>query len=231
MIVNCKDINSIVFKTGTWSSDEDKILVSEFSSGRTMLDISRELNRSPRSVEHRIRTLRDCGVQIKYRYGKYKERQYWSDDQKKQLIELYNMGHCRKDIAMYLGKSVNSVISKLEYLRGLGLLKLRGCGVARNIVEDRLLNRIEINVKTGCWEYEGFKINGYGTIYANGKRIPTHRWSYSHWKNNDKPLPSNLMVRHLCHNPCCCNPKHLEIGTAKDNVKDMIEAGRAYWQQ
>ena len=34
-------------------------------------------------------------------------------------------------------------------------------------------------------------------------------------------------VLHSCHNRKCCNPAHLRAGNAKDNVKDMHDAGRA----
>ena len=29
-----------------------------------------------------------------------------------------------------------------------------------------------------------------------------------------------MIVRHKCHNPKCCNPEHLQIGTHKDNWND-----------
>ena len=37
-----------------------------------------------------------------------------------------------------------------------------------------------------------------------------------------------MVVRHTCANAICVNPKHLILGTQKDNIQDMIEQGNAY---
>ena len=39
-------------------------------------------------------------------------------------------------------------------------------------------------------------------------------------------IPKKMVLRHKCDNPRCCNTEHLELGTQKDNVRDMIERGR-----
>jgi HNH endonuclease len=42
--------------------------------------------------------------------------------------------------------------------------------------------------------------------------------------------PGKLKVLHTCDNPPCCNPRHLFLGTPKDNTDDMISKGRArFW--
>jgi hypothetical protein len=39
-------------------------------------------------------------------------------------------------------------------------------------------------------------------------------------------IPEGAVVRHTCHQPTCCRPDHLKLGTQRDNVHDAIEAGR-----
>lgn len=53
--------------------------------------------------------------------------------------------------------------------------------------------------------------------------IAAHRFAYEWAKGS---IPEGLHIRHRCHNPPCCNPAHLETGTAMDNVQDSIEADR-----
>jgi transposase len=49
------------------------------------------------------------------------------------------------------------------------------------------------------------------------------RWLYE--KSIGK-IPKGFVIRHKCDNPKCINIDHLEIGTQKDNVQDMMKRGR-----
>lgn len=63
----------------------------------------------------------------------------------------------------------------------------------------------------------------YGICALPGGSHPAHRVAYFIWTGQQ---PGRLVVRHTCHNPGCCNPYHLCLGSAKDNVDDMKRAGR-----
>ena len=39
-------------------------------------------------------------------------------------------------------------------------------------------------------------------------------------------IPKNMCVLHSCDNRKCVNPKHLFLGTRKDNAEDKVSKGR-----
>ena len=80
----------------------------------------------------------------------------------------------------------------------------------------------------GCWEWVGGKAkNGYGSFRGEQDGVlhhRAHRYSYHYHKG---VIPDDMMVCHTCDNPCCVNPAHLFLGSAKDNMQDKIAKGRA----
>jgi len=75
----------------------------------------------------------------------------------------------------------------------------------------------------GCALWTGDVANhGYGRLQRNGEQWRAHRYAFF-LANGYKPP----VVRHMCHNPLCCNPKHLLPGDQSDNIRDMVEAGRS----
>lgn len=81
------------------------------------------------------------------------------------------------------------------------------------------------NLETGCLEYTGRVISDrYPRVAHEGISYSTHRVAYFLYYEQD---PGDLLVRHLCHNRRCANPRHLVLGTHLDNSRDMVEAGRS----
>jgi hypothetical protein len=54
------------------------------------------------------------------------------------------------------------------------------------------------------------------------------RLSYAIHNNGGADVfATSLLIRHTCDNGPCVNPKHLTLGTAADNSKDMVERQRS----
>ncbi len=65
----------------------------------------------------------------------------------------------------------------------------------------------QVDPETGCWVFQRHRKDGYARITRDGKRVYAHRWYYEQAKG---PIPAEMDLDHLCSNPACCNPDHLE---------------------
>lgn len=81
-------------------------------------------------------------------------------------------------------------------------------------IEERFWAKVD--VAGVCWEWTGSRGElGYGNFNATKtSRWRAHRWA---WTNLVGPVPDGLHLDHLCRNPPCVNPDHLEPVTNREN--------------
>lgn len=112
---------------------------------------------------------------------------------------------------------------------------------------ERLLSKVAVDVdgpcpvdEAPCWEWTASKRNGYGQISRGrtGQGVAyAHRAVYEELLG---ALPEGTELDHLCRNPGCVNPAHLEPVTHRENllrgesfsainaVKDRCDAGHLF---
>ena len=77
----------------------------------------------------------------------------------------------------------------------------------------------------GCWPWtSALTEHGYGLIHVDGK---VRRATHVAVELDGRAVSEGQVVRHSCDNPPCVNPRHLRVGTQRDNVNDAMARGRA----
>jgi HNH endonuclease len=81
-----------------------------------------------------------------------------------------------------------------------------------------------------CWPWQGMlNADGYGFFQfrIDGIRY-TLKAHKAVWEKFKGPIPSGLILMHLCNNPACCNynPSHIKPGTHKENNNYIDVCGR-----
>jgi len=96
-----------------------------------------------------------------------------------------------------------------------------------------LWSKVDKKGEDECWFWLGYKNeDGYGRVQIKDWQYYAHRVIYN------LAFPGVIEIRapkltdekgfllHTCDNPACCNPKHLWVGTHRDNMEDKVKKNR-----
>lgn len=89
----------------------------------------------------------------------------------------------------------------------------------RWVVPERLWANVDRSDAGGCWPWLG-RLNSGGY----GQNAP-HRRAY---EIANGAIPEGLTVDHLCFNPACCNPAHMEVVTLAENLRRQRKAAATH---
>jgi hypothetical protein len=93
----------------------------------------------------------------------------------------------------------------------------------RPSLTERLVARFRVGFGDLCWPWTGkAEARGYGTLLVGGRALAAHRLVYELFLG---PVPEGLELDHLCRNPNCVRPDHLEPVTHAENTR----RGRGGW--
>ena len=92
-------------------------------------------------------------------------------------------------------------------------------------IVQRFWAKVRPAAANDCWDWSDKPDqDGYGRLLVKGvSNLRAHRISAALFLRDYR---DDLIVRHDCDNPRCCNPGHLRMGTQADNIADREARGR-----
>lgn len=98
------------------------------------------------------------------------------------------------------------------WVKGQPLRYVKGSHARRKSPHEYL-----VDDETGCWVWQRAKDQlGYGHLRLRDNK--TRRAHRHYYEQHVGPIPEGLELDHLCRNPSCVNPDHLEAVTHRENM-------------
>ena len=136
------------------------------------------------------------------------------------IVQMVRDGHTHPQIAEVFGLSPQRVWEIAKRGGASGLLSprekaIRAWQTRRVDVARRFWPYV--NCEGECWLWTGGKsLEGYGHFSVNNRTVGAHRFAYEQFHG---PIPAGLQLDHLCRNPSCVKPDHLEPVTPAENQR------------
>ena len=92
----------------------------------------------------------------------------------------------------------------------------------------RFWAKVDVGAPDSCWEWTAARSHRYGVFSRGGRGGGMHHAHRVSWEIANGEIPPGMVVRHICDNPPCVNPSHLQIGTHEDNMRDMAQRERGW---
>lgn len=92
-------------------------------------------------------------------------------------------------------------------------------------VAERFWDKVDRRGDDECWPWLAAKsARGYGRFKVGRQLLRAHRYAYEFLVG---PIPDGLTIDHLCNQPSCVNPAHMEPVTHIENRRRATERRHA----
>lgn len=95
-------------------------------------------------------------------------------------------------------------------------VRRRALALEPDHIRARLMSKVRIS-ENGCWLWRAYRTkDGYGHFSIADRMLEAHRVA---WELDRGAIPAGLEIDHICKNPSCVNPQHMELVTHAENLR------------